>query len=464
MSNSIQVLEKKLSDVSVEYYEQYAKFIGSMRGTVDITGLKRVHLRILYALSTMSNKEKVKTISLMGETIGKYHPHADSGTSDAIYTLVKQGLLWKYGNWGNFHRAIEYRKPAAERYTSVGWTPFLNYVFENINYVKFIEGQIYPFTEPVTLPTPIPMALINGEPFTQTSLMSGMSHGIASKYPQFKFNDLINFVIDNVKTDWKSKKYPKIFFGDNVEIIEQKNSDKDIWEKLTDFSIKLKPVVEANPTTREIHVYCLTNNYFTKGDKIKEITDKCDTFSDLSTSTYTDVYMKFTRKNYFDKYYEEIQNKMKVSSKFMININVNLENIGAITLKNWLKLSYDIYKETTLLRLTDDKRKLEETLYEYQLIEKLRPLVRESLQETDSINKLYSLAVDQGFDLEIVKRIISKYSMRKLLNIKLDISEIMDKIEALSNNINNIQNYIIDKYKEMKTGCKYFGSVFVYED
>jgi len=464
MSESIQIIEKKLKNVSVEYYQQYAKFIGSMRGTVDITGLKRVHIRILYALSTMANKEKVKTISLMGETIGKYHPHADSGASDAIYTLVKQGLLWKYGNWGNFHRAIEYRKPAAERYTSVGWTPFLDYVFENINYVKFIEGQIYPFTEPITLPAPIPMAIINGEPYTQASLMSGMSHGIASKYPQFRFSDLVDFVIDNIKNDWKSKKYPELFFGDNVEIVDQKISTRDIWEKLTSFSIKIKPRINANPKTREIHVYALTNNYFTKQDKIKEITEKCEIFSDLSTSTYTDVYMKFTRKNYFDKYLEEIENKMTTSLKFMINININLEQIGSITLKDWLRLTYEIYKETTLIRLYDEKRKLEETLYEYQLIQKIRPYVREALQEKDSIKKLLELAESNGFDIEIVKRIVSKYSIKKLLNISLDIDEILDKINKVQYDIDNIQNYIIQKFQEMKERCNYFGSVFVYDD
>ena len=450
---------KTLQDLSLEYYKEYSKFIGVMRGSANLSGLKPVHMRVLYALSTMSSKEHIKAIALLGDTIGKYHPHADSGIESAIVTLVKQGFLWKFGNWGSFNRTLEPREHAAFRYISVGWTPFLDYVFENIKYVKFVEAQIAPNYEPVTLPTPVPFALINGEPYNIATLFQGMSHGLSTVYPQFKFTDLVNFIIDNIKTNWASKKYPKIYLGDNVTV-EADSTPKQYWETTETFKLTIKPIIESNKKTREIWIKALTGN-----NKLfdQELMKKAEIFTDLSESFETNVYIKFSRTQHFTEYLEIFSNKMKQSVRINTVIN-DYDSIVNISLKDWIKSVFDVYKGSTILRFEDSLKKLNLTKIELEFIDRIRPIVRESLQHTDSTNFLLQTVKDKGIDVNLTKSVVSKYSIKKLLDIKISLDSVDTEIADIQNKLDNIDQYLIAKYSEMKKTCKYIGTVFVADD
>jgi len=456
---------KTLQELSIEYYKEYSRFIGVMRGSTNLSGLKPVHMRVLYALSTMTNKEHIKAIALLGETIGKYHPHADSGIETAIVSLVKQGFLNKYGNWGSFNRTLENRDHAAFRYISVGWTKFLDYVFENIKYVKFIEAQIEPNYEPVTLPTPIPFALINGEPYNVATLFQGMSHGLSTIYPQFKFNDLVDFIIRNIETNWKARKYPEIFLGDNV-VVTSDLTPNQYWNTTNSFKIQISPIIETNPKTREIWIKALTTGRNKKifSDEFNDaLSKKTEIFTDLSTSRETNVYMKFTRKAYYEEYLKIFEEGMVQSVRINTAINDG-ENIGNISLKQWLQTVYELYKESTILRLNDELKKNKLIKIELQFIDQIRPLVREALQHKKSTEKLIELVKQNNIDIELTKKIVSKYSIKKLLDIKISLDEIDSKINEIQSKLDNIEEYLINKYKEMKETCSYIGTVFVADE
>ncbi|KKN20028.1 hypothetical protein LCGC14_0939750 [marine sediment metagenome] len=161
-------------------------------------GLKPVQRRILYAMHDLglaSNKPHKKSARVVGETLGKYHPHGDIAVYDALVRMAQEFSL-RYplvGGQGNFG-STDGDPPAAMRYTEVKLTPLAEEMLEDLDKetVDFAPNFDNSLQEPSLLPAKVPNLLLNGS--------SGIAVGMATNIPPHNLNEVIDActrMIDN---------------------------------------------------------------------------------------------------------------------------------------------------------------------------------------------------------------------------------------------------------------------------
>ena len=189
--------ETKLEDVIGDRFGRYSKYIIQERAIPDIRdGLKPVQRRILYgmnALRVTSNAPYKKSARIVGEVMGKYHPHGDSSIYDA---MVRMSQNWKMGvtlidMHGN-NGSIDGDGPAAMRYTETRMSKNAEYLLQDIdkNTVPFIPNFDEEEIEPTVLPAKFPNLLVNGA--------MGISSGYATYIPTHNFNEVVNATIARI--------------------------------------------------------------------------------------------------------------------------------------------------------------------------------------------------------------------------------------------------------------------------
>ncbi len=153
-------------------------------------GLKPIHRRILYAMHSIglsSATRHVKSAKIIGEVLGKFHPHGDASTYEAMARLA-QDFSMRYplvdgkGNFGS----VDGDSPAAYRYTEGRLTPITAFVLNDIKKetVDFKPNYDNTINEPVVLPSRIPNLLINGS--------SGIAVGMACSFPSHNLTEILN--------------------------------------------------------------------------------------------------------------------------------------------------------------------------------------------------------------------------------------------------------------------------------
>jgi DNA gyrase subunit A len=180
-------------------YLDYAMSVIVARALPDARdGLKPVHRRILYAMHDMgirSNSSYKKSARIVGEVLGKYHPHGDSAVYDAMVRMA-QTFSMRYpmvdgqGNFGS----IDGDEPAAMRYTEARMDSISEEMLADIDKdtVDFVDNFDGSLKEPDALPARLPNLLLNGA--------SGIAVGMATNIPPHNLNELatgINYLIDN---------------------------------------------------------------------------------------------------------------------------------------------------------------------------------------------------------------------------------------------------------------------------
>jgi len=180
-------------------YLDYAMSVIIGRALPDVRdGLKPVHRRILFAMRELKNdwnKPYKKSARIVGDVIGKYHPHGDAAVYDALVRMA-QNFALRYpmvdgqGNFGS----VDGDPPAAMRYTEVRMTKLAHEMLEDIDKetVGFNPNYDETIEEPEVLPARIPSLLLNGS--------SGIAVGMATNIPPHNLNELseaIKALIDN---------------------------------------------------------------------------------------------------------------------------------------------------------------------------------------------------------------------------------------------------------------------------
>ena len=209
---------KELLPVSIEEetnkaYLEYAMSVIIGRALPDIRdGLKPVHRRVLYAMESMgnySNKPYKKSARVVGDVIGKYHPHGDTAAYDTIVRMA-QDFSMRYvlvdgqGNFGS----IDGDSPAAMRYTEVRMAKIAHEILSDLDKetVDFRPNYDETEIEPVVLPTRVPNLLVNGS--------SGIAVGMATNIPPHNLTEVINAVIElSKKADMDIKDLMKYIPG-----------------------------------------------------------------------------------------------------------------------------------------------------------------------------------------------------------------------------------------------------------
>ena len=172
-------------------YLDYAMSVIVGRALPDVRdGLKPVHRRVLYAMSQLNNdwnKPYKKSARVVGDVIGKYHPHGDVAVYDTIVRMaqdfsMRYPLIDGQGNFGS----VDGDAPAAMRYTEIRLAKIAHELLADIDKETVDFGPNYDETEtqPLVLPTRVPNLLVNGS--------SGIAVGMATNIPPQNLTELIN--------------------------------------------------------------------------------------------------------------------------------------------------------------------------------------------------------------------------------------------------------------------------------
>ena len=175
-------------------YLDYSMSVIIGRALPDIRdGLKPVHRRILYAMHDMGllhNRKHVKCAKVVGEVLGKYHPHGDSSVYDALVRMaqdfsLRYRLVDGQGNFGS----VDGDPPAAYRYTEARLTAIAAELLADIDKdtVDFVANFDDSTVEPTVLPARIPTLLINGS--------NGIAVGMATNIPPHNLTEILNAAI-----------------------------------------------------------------------------------------------------------------------------------------------------------------------------------------------------------------------------------------------------------------------------
>jgi len=196
-------LFEKIVPVTIEdemkgSYIDYAMSVIVARALPDVRdGLKPVHRRVLYGmyeLGLFHNRPFKKSARIVGEVLGKYHPHGDAAVYDTMVRMVQDfslryPLVEGQGNFGS----VDGDSPAAMRYTEARLSRIAEEMLRDLdkNTVDFVPNFDDSLQEPVVLPSYIPNLLINGA--------SGIAVGMATNIPPHNLNEIIDGLVALIK-------------------------------------------------------------------------------------------------------------------------------------------------------------------------------------------------------------------------------------------------------------------------
>jgi len=180
----------KIEEEMKRSYLDYAMSVIVGRALPDVRdGLKPVHRRVLYAMYELGNtsgKPYKKSARIVGDVIGKFHPHGDAAVYDALVRMaqdfsMRHPLVDGQGNFGS----LDGDPPAAMRYTEVRMSPLAEKLLEDIEKetVDFAANYDGTLQEPTVLPAPFPNLLVNGS--------AGIAVGMATNIPPHNLKEVV---------------------------------------------------------------------------------------------------------------------------------------------------------------------------------------------------------------------------------------------------------------------------------
>ena len=206
--NYVRAIETEMKRAFIDY----SMSVIMSRALPDVRdGLKPVHRRILYAMNDMgmvSEKPFKKSARIVGETLGKYHPHGDQAVYDSLVRMaqdfsLRYPLIEGQGNFGS----IDGDSAAAMRYTESRMAKITKYILKDIekDTVQWVDNFDGSLKEPVMLPSVLPNLLING--------VSGIAVGMATNMAPHNLSEIVDGIIATIDN-------PDIAINELIDIIK----------------------------------------------------------------------------------------------------------------------------------------------------------------------------------------------------------------------------------------------------
>ncbi len=189
-----EIVPREIEEEMKQSYVDYAMSVIVGRALPDVRdGLKPVHRRILFAMNDMGmnhNKPFKKSARIVGEVLGKYHPHGDTAVYDSLARMtqpfsLRYPLIDGQGNFGS----IDGDSPAAMRYTEARLKKLSEEILQDIDKktVRFVANFDGSLKEPTVLPSKVPNLLVNGS--------SGIAVGMATNIPPHNMGEIVDGTI-----------------------------------------------------------------------------------------------------------------------------------------------------------------------------------------------------------------------------------------------------------------------------
>ena len=458
-----------------ESFMAYAMSVIISRALPDVRdGLKPVHRRVLYAMydaSNTSDKPYKKSARLVGDIMGKYHPHGDSAIYDTIVRMaqdfnLRYPLVDGQGNFGS----IDGDNPAAMRYTEIRMTPLAEEMLADIEKetVDFIPNYDDSLREPAVLPSRIPNLLINGS--------AGIAVGMATNIPPHNLSEVIdglvaliedpNLTIKDLMKHIPGPDFPTAGFIHGLEPIAQAyNEGRGIIQ------MRGKAFTETIKRTGKEQIIISEIPYMVNKKRLIEqiaelVNDKkIDGVGDLRDESDRDG-MRIVVELKRDAVAEIVINQLYKHTALQESFGVNMLAIvdgkpRLLNLKEALKAFVDHRKEVVTRRTANDLRKAEERLH---ILEGYRI----ALDNLDAVIALIRNAADPkvakdglmtNFGLsEIQAQAILDLRLQRLTGLERDkimeehreTVELIAKLRAILADEKEIYKIIVEELKEIK--------------
>lgn len=448
-------IEDKMKDA----YLNYSLSVIVSRALPDVRdGLKPVHRRILYAsneLGLIHKKPHKKSARIVGEVLGKYHPHGDAAVYNAMVRMAQPFnqryiLVDGHGNFGS----IDGDSPAAMRYTEARLTKFSNKILEDINQetVDFEDNFDGSLQEPLVLPSKIPNLLVNGA--------SGIAVGMSTSIPPHNLSEVIDALKHlvkhpNARLKTIMKKIPGPDFPTGAKIIGDDGIKKAYKTGKGKITLRAKTKIEKNGRKKQIIVTELpyqTNKAklieeianLVKKEKIQKITD----IRDESDQDGLRISIDLKRGADSDLVLNRLYKYSSLQSNYRINLLALNENrpevMDIITiLKHFIK-----FRQKVITRRT--KYKLNKAKDRYHI---LQGLIR-AIDELDLV-------------ISIIRNSDSKKEARESLQDKLNMTEEQARAilaMQLSRLVGMETQKLKDEAEDLKAKIEYYEKILADKD
>ena len=472
--------EKKIQFTQAleERYLAYALSTITHRALPDVRdGLKPVHRRLLYAMSQLrlgSGTGFKKSARIVGDVIGKYHPHGDQSVYDALVRLAQEFstrylLINGQGNFGN----IDGDNAAAMRYTEAKLTSISELMLQDIaeETVDFIKTYDGTESEPMVLPCAFPNLLANGS--------SGIAVGMATNIPPHNIGEISKALIKLLKNPNTTVSQlmtiiPGPDFPTGGEIIDSNSLIKEAYLKGKG-SLRLRAKWHEESLGRGQYQIVITEIPYQVNksriiEKISELIDNkkinyLETIQDESAEDIRIVLLPKTRNIKANVIIEDICKVSDLETRFSINMNAinakfepKLFNLKEI-LNSFIGHRFEILKRRTNYRLAQTENRIEILkgfLIVYKNLEKIIKIIR---IDNDPEKKLITTFKFTKRQVEAVLAMRLR-QLKKLeeKDIKLEYQELVDYRKELnlilkskikqSSILNEEFNNILDKYNK----------------
>jgi DNA gyrase subunit A len=370
------IIPTNLRQEMARSYLEYAMSVIVGRALPDARdGLKPVHRRILYAMHELgltADRPFRKCARVVGEVLGKYHPHGDSAVYDALVRMaqdfsMRSPLINGHGNFGS----IDNDPPAAMRYTECRLRPLssdallLDIESETVDFVDNFDGSQQ---EPTVLPARIPQLLLNGS--------SGIAVGMATNIPPHNLGELVDGLVALIRNpEITNEQLNQIILGPDFPTGGQILGKSGIREAYTTGrgSITLRGVAEIETIEgrgdREAIVITELPYQTNKAALVERIAElvndkKIEGISDLrdeSDRTGMRIVIELKR----DAYAKVVLNNLYKQTPLQINFGANMLALvnrepQLLSLKDFLKVFLEFRVETISRRTHYELRKAEE--------------------------------------------------------------------------------------------------------
>ena len=459
-----------------ERYLAYALSTITHRALPDVRdGLKPVHRRLLYAMSQLrlgSGTGFKKSARIVGDVIGKYHPHGDQSVYDALVRLAQDfstryQLIDGQGNFGN----IDGDNAAAMRYTEAKLTSISELMLQDIaeDTVDFIKTYDGTESEPMVLPCAFPNLIANGS--------SGIAVGMATNIPPHNIGEVAKALIKLLKnpqttTGQLMTLIPGPDFPTGGEIIDSNSSIKEAYSKGKG-SLRLRAKWHEESLGRGQYQIVITEIPYQVNksriiEKISELIDNkkinyLETIQDESAEDIRIVLLPKTRNINANVIIEDICKVSDLETRFSINMNAinakfepKLFNLKDI-LNSFIGHRYEILKRRTKYRLLQAENRIEILkgfLIVYKNLDKIIKIIRTDNNPEKKLITTFRFTKRQveavlAMRLRQLKKLEEKdikLEYQELSNYRKELILILKSKTKQSSILNEEFNNILDKY------------------
>ena len=459
----------EIVDALEERYLAYALTTIMDRALPDVKdGLKPVHRRLLYAMRQLNlspNSSFKKSARIVGEVMGRFHPHGDQAIYDTLVRLaqdfsVRWPLINGQGNFGN----IDGDNAAAMRYTESKLTSISELLLSGIDEecVEFRLTYDEVDKEPVVLPANFPNLLANGS--------SGIAVGMATSIPPHNVEEICNASLHLIKH--RNSHFDKLIdfmpgpdFPTGGEIYESRESILNIY-KTGKGSIRIRAKWEIEKEKRGVWKIVVTEIPYqvNKGKLIEKIAqliiDKklpiLDDVRDESDENIRLILVPRNRDVNPEQLMEALFNLSDLETRFSINLNAINNNIPKVhnlrdLLLAWLDHRRDVLIKRSQFRLNQIKDRMELLsgyLIVYVNLDEVIKIIREEDEPKNKLIKKYDLTENQANSILNMRL----RSLRKLEEIK--IKEEFDSLKVEKSNLNKLLKSDSLQWKDVSSEIK----------